>query len=115
MATVLTITDTEILTLARLNLLTGDDAAQAVADVSAVKSYEQEAQEQRIGTEFLATVSLRPLFRRAVAKIIAAEVLEMRARDGSDEGFVGAGVTVAGAEPRRRTIHAVCGRTRSGS
>ncbi|MBC7806084.1 MAG: hypothetical protein H7145_08020, partial [Akkermansiaceae bacterium] len=96
MATVLSITDTEILTLARLNLLTGGDAAQAGADVSSVKSYEQEAQEQRIEPVSLSTAALQPLFRRAVAKIIAAEVLEMRARDGSDEGFAGSGVTVAG-------------------
>lgn len=99
MATVLVITDTEILTLARLNLLSGADATLAAADVSAVKSYEQEAQEGRVEAAALSTPALQPLFRRAIAKIIAAELLEMRARDGSDEGFTGAGVMVAGPNP----------------
>lgn len=91
MPTVLTITDTEILKLARLPL-TGD--AVAAADVADVRGYEQEAQEGRIEPAALATIALRPLLRRGVAKIIAAEVLEMRARDGSTAGFTGSGVTV---------------------
>ena len=91
MPMVLSITDTEILKLARLPL-TGD--AVAAADVADVRGYEQEAQEGRIEPTALATIALRPLLRRGVAKIIAAEVLEMRARDGSTTGFTGSGVTI---------------------
>ncbi len=87
---VLVITDLEVLTLSRL--AAADTVA--AADVAAVKSYEQGAQESRLLPSALATAALGPLLRRGVAKLIAAEVLEMRARDGSLAGFSDSGIVI---------------------
>jgi hypothetical protein len=91
MATVLTITNSEICKLCRL------DPADPTADADAteVKTNAQEAYEAMIRPSALADSALTFLLRRNVAKLLAAEVLAMRRReDGAGESFQGAGVTV---------------------
>ena len=92
MATLLTITNSEILKLCRL------DPADAVADADATeaKNQQQEALERMIKVAAFADTSLTALLRRNVAKLLAAETLAMRYReDGASGSFSGAGVTLS--------------------
>jgi hypothetical protein len=97
MAAVLTITNSEICKLCRLD--PADSTADADAtevQTNAQEAYEAyEAYEAMIRPSALADSSLTFLLRRNVAKLLAAEVLAMRRReDGAGESFQGAGVTL---------------------
>ena len=92
MPVLLTITNSEILKLCRL------DPADAAADADAteVKNQQQEALEKTLKSSAFADASLTVLLRRNVAKLLAAEILAMRYReDGASGSFSGAGVTLS--------------------
>lgn len=92
MAKRLVIAPDEVLKIARLSL--GD--AEAAADVDFVIEFEQEAIEDTLDGAVWNEPERLPLLRRGVAKLLAAETLEMRSREeGASGAFQGAGVSLS--------------------
>jgi len=94
-AIVLSITASQLLSYARLDILTGTELTQATADANAVLTG-QEGQEKRIKSANLSDLTLRPTLTLGVLMVLAAELLERRTRDGSDKSFTGGGITSSG-------------------
>ena len=92
MPTQLTITHAEILRLARLD----GGIAQNVTDAVNVLADEQEAIEARLDPTAFTQPGIAALLRRGVAKLLAAELLEMRGREeGASGTFEGLGIRIA--------------------
>jgi len=92
MATQLTITAAEILRLARLDA----GVAQNATDAANVLTDEQEAIEATLEPTAFAQAGITALLRRNVAKLLAAELLEMRGREeGASGSFEGLGIRIA--------------------
>lgn len=83
MAAILSITAAEVGRIARLDVV-GDDVA--AADVAGVIDDEQTAIEALIDPAAFAISAIADLLRRNVAKLLAAEVLEMRRRQAGAAG-----------------------------
>jgi hypothetical protein len=95
MPTVLTITRGELLAIARL------DAAdvQAQADADYVLAAKQEGTEETVEPAALADLSVRKLLTRNVAKLLAADLIEMRSREEGAGGALSAAGVEIGAPP----------------
>jgi hypothetical protein len=90
MAIVLTITSEEVADLAMVSHATYETR------IDAFLAYEQEAIELQVSLTALNSTALRPLVRRAVAKLIAARLLGQLAREeGASGTFQGAGITLS--------------------
>lgn len=95
MAVILSVTTGEILKLCRLD--TAD--ATNIADANEVISNQQEAFERLLKPSAFSDSTLTAFLRRNMAKLLAAELLNMKRReDGAATSFQGVGVTV-GAPP----------------
>jgi len=100
---VLTITVEEVLRIARLDATNAGD----VADAAAVIADEQAAQEVLLRPDSLADADAIPLLRRAVAKLLAAELLETRARaEGAGGSFDGLGLSFGPPPPHADSLRA---------
>ncbi|MBC8141544.1 MAG: hypothetical protein H7Y38_08900 [Armatimonadetes bacterium] len=92
MPTQLTISAAEVLRLARLDA----GVAQNATDAAAVLTDEQEAIEATLEPAAFAQTGITALLRRNVAKLLAAELLEMRGREeGASGSFEGLGIRIA--------------------
>ena len=92
MPTQLTISQAEILRLARLD----GTVPQNASDATNVLADEQEAIEATLDPAAFTQTGLTALLRRGVAKLLAAELLEMRGReDGASGTFEGLGIRIA--------------------
>lgn len=107
MAGILFITAAEVGEIARLNIA-GDTTA--AADVDGVLTNEQPAIEAMLDPAAFGDASLTPLLRRNVARLLAAEVLEMRRReegaDGNITATTGIGIAVSGIPDHAAALRA---------
>ncbi len=107
MPAVLSITPNDVIACARLNAANPAD----LSDAQAVLSAEQESLETILRPDALQDARLTPLLKRQIVKLLAAELIAVRARennglDAPGGTFQGAGILVSGTPDQAALLRA---------